>query len=193
MELDITLEQAYERCDYRMKRLLEYSVDLVRKAESLALKYHQDGFYLAMSFGKDSQALYHVAQLAGVKFTAHFSPTSVDPPELIRFGRTHYPEVKFEKIEKSIYQIFKEKKILPSMVVRWCCKELKEFRGAGRVTLTGVRNAESAKRASRREVEVTGRKFSGDLDGFNDWRKTQIEKKNRKVKQITPPRIRYAV
>ena len=39
-----------------------------------------EGYFLAFSGGKDSQAVYHLAKLAGVKFDAHYSLTTVDPP-----------------------------------------------------------------------------------------------------------------
>lgn len=157
---------------------IDYSIALLRKAESLALKYdHDDGFYLAFSGGKDSQCLYHVAQLAGVRFKAHFSPTSVDPPQVIRFIRRNYPDVEFGHIEQSIYDVAVKEGILPTMSVRWCCSIFKETAGAGKVTLIGIRHAESVKRSKRNEVEITGHKFSGDLDGFANWSKEQIEKK----------------
>ena len=45
---------------------LQHSIELLRKAENLALKYDaNDGFFLAFSGGKDSQALYHVAKWGG--------------------------------------------------------------------------------------------------------------------------------
>ena len=150
----------------------------MRKGEQLAMKYDPtDGYYLAFSGGKDSQCLYHVAQLAGVRFKAHFSPTSVDPPQLIRFIKRKYPDVDFGHIEQSIYDVAVKQGILPTMTVRWCCSIFKETAGAGRVTLIGIRHAESVKRSKRNEVEITGHKFSGDLDGFNNWSKEQIEKK----------------
>ena len=69
-----------------LKYRMDKSIALLRKAEHLAKMYDpENGFYLAFSGGKDSQALYHIAQMAGVKFKAHFSPTTVDPPQLIRF------------------------------------------------------------------------------------------------------------
>ena len=40
----------------------------------------EDGYYLAFSGGKDSQCIYHLAEMAGVKFDAHYRITSVDPP-----------------------------------------------------------------------------------------------------------------
>ena len=177
MQINITLEDALKKASPQLREKMQYSVDLLRKAEPLALRYSPDGFYCAVSFGKDSQALYHMAQLAGVRMTAHFSPTSVDPPEVIRFGRKYYPEVKFNKLTKSIYTTFIERKWLPSMKIRWCCAEFKEKGGEGRVTIVGVRNAESVKRSKRREVEVTSRKFSGNLEQFGQWSESRIAKK----------------
>lgn len=39
-----------------------------------------DGYFVAFSGGKDSQCIYHLCEMAGVKFDAHYSVTSVDPP-----------------------------------------------------------------------------------------------------------------
>lgn len=55
-----------------------------------------EGYFLAFSGGKDSQCIYHLAKMAGVKFEAHYHVTSVDPPELIYFIREHYPDVIFD-------------------------------------------------------------------------------------------------
>lgn len=185
MQINITLEDALKKASPQLREKMQYSVDLLRKAEPLALRYSPDGFYCAVSFGKDSQALYHMAQLAGVRMTAHFSPTSVDPPEVIRFGRKYYPEVKFNKLTKSIYTEFIARKCLPSMKIRWCCAEFKEKGGEGRVTIVGIRNAESIKRSKRREVEVTGRKFSGDLESFGQWSDARIAKKKKAQEKDT--------
>jgi phosphoadenosine phosphosulfate reductase len=154
------------------------SIELLKKAEKLALMYDsEDGFWLGFSGGKDSQALIHIAQLADVKFKARFSPTSVDPPELIRFIRRQYPEVEFLPLKKSIYQEFLERKCLPSQKIRWCCAVYKENKAPNKVTLVGVRHAESARRAKRKSVEVSNYKFSGDIDEFKDWsQKTKAKK-----------------
>lgn len=157
---------------------MQHSIDLLRKAERLALAYDPtDGYYLAFSGGKDSQALYHIAQIAGVKFRPHFSPTSVDPPEVIRFIRQQYPDVEFQRLTQSIYQQAIELGILPTMRVRWCCEKFKEHAGAGKVTLIGIRRAESARRAKRNEVEISNHKFSGDLEGFDQWSAKERERR----------------
>lgn len=161
-----------------MRRIYQESIDLLKRSESLALKYHPDGFYLAFSGGKDSQALYHIAKMAGVKFRAHMALTSVDPPEVIRFVKTHYPDVVLHKPKDSIYNIaFKRNFLLPSRIIRWCCAELKEEGGAGTVCLTGIRKAESVRRSKRSSVEVSDRSFAGNIDEFYKFQKEQIGKK----------------
>lgn len=164
---------------------LNYSIELLRKAERIALKYdNEDGFYLAFSGGKDSQALYHVAKLAGVKFKAHMSLTSVDPPQVIRFVKKQYPDVVLHKPKMSIYQDAVQRAILPTMRVRWCCADFKESAGAGKVTLIGIRHAESSRRAKRNEVEIKNHKFSGDLDALDEYRQElKAKRAKRKSKQ----------
>lgn len=178
MKINITLAEALDRASARLRKKMLHSVELLQKAEKIALNYDaKQGYFLAFSGGKDSQALYHIAQLAGVRFQGHMNLTSVDPPEVIRFVKTNYPEVELRKPGKSIFQHAIEKQILPTMRVRWCCAEYKETAGAGKVTLIGIRKAESSRRAKRNEVEINNRKFSGDLDGLEEYRQEQKAKR----------------
>ena len=181
MNINITLSEALDRASSRLRKKMLHSVELLQKAEKIALSYDaEQGYYLAFSGGKDSQALYHMAQLAGVKFQGHMNLTSVDPPEVIRFVKLNYPEVELIKPKKSIFQIAIERQILPTMRVRWCCEEYKEMAGAGKVTLIGIRKAESARRAKRNEVEISSRKFSGDLEALETYRQEQRAKRARR-------------
>lgn len=181
MNINITLSEALDRASARLRKKMIHSVELLQKAEKIALSYDaEQGYYLAFSGGKDSQALYHMAQLAGVKFQGHMNLTSVDPPEVIRFVKKNYPEVELIKPKKSIFQIAIKRKILPTMRVRWCCEEYKEMAGAGKVTLIGIRKAESARRAKRNEVEISSRKFSGDLEALEAYRQEQRAKRARR-------------
>lgn len=167
-----------------MRKIYQDSIDLLQRTEKLALQYSDKGFYLAFSGGKDSQCLYHIAKLAGVKFEAHMNLTSIDPPEVIRFVRTHYPDVICHKPEDSIFNMtIKKKFLLPSRIIRWCCAELKEKGGAGTVCLTGVRKAESARRAKRNSVEVSDRSFLGTYDEFTKWQEEAVKKKVKNLNQ----------
>lgn len=183
-EMTFDYGEVMQKLSEPLRRKVEHSIELLRKAEKLALAYDEEnGYYLAFSGGKDSQCLYHIAKLAGVKFKAHMSLTSVDPPEVIRLVKRNYPEVELIKPKKSIFQIAIEKQILPTMRVRWCCAEYKETAGAGKVTLIGIRKAESSRRAKRNEVEINNRKFSGDLDELEKYRQEQrVKRMKRKSK-----------
>lgn len=55
-----------------------------------------EGYYLAFSGGKDSVVIKTLADIAGVKYDAHYNVTSVDPPELLQFIRKYHPDVKWE-------------------------------------------------------------------------------------------------
>jgi len=180
----MTLEQAYSKARLGLRYHMEQSVALLRKAERLATLYDpENGFYLAFSGGKDSQALYHIAKLAGVPFKGHFSPTTVDPPQVIRFIKKNYPDIEFEKVTKSIYTMALEKRIFPTQKFRWCCAEFKEKGGVGKVVLTGVRHQESMARSKRMELEISGRKFAGTIEEFQEWRVERLRKANKSVNQ----------
>lgn len=179
-DLELRMEDVLPMFGASLRGKILHSVELLRKAERLAMAYDsEDGYFLAFSGGKDSQCLYHVAKLAGVRFKAHMNLTSVDPPEVIRFVKRHYPDVALTKPKDSIYNIAVRRKILPTMRVRWCCAEYKETAGAGKVTLIGIRRAESARRARRNEVEINNHSFSGTLDGLEEYRKEKTTRRRK--------------
>lgn len=111
------------------------------------------GYYFADSGGKDSCVCRWLLQQAGVKVDAHHHLTTVDPPELVRFVKQHHPDTLIEKPELTMWQLIAKNKYPPTRIQRYCCRELKERGGKGRVVVTGVRWAESARRAKRRMVE----------------------------------------
>ena len=117
-----------------------------------------EGYYVAFSGGKDSQCIYHLCKMAGVKFKAVYHVTSVDPPELIYFIREHYPDVIFDVPHDangkriSMWSLIVENKIPPLRMARYCCAQLKETAGVGEVTVTGVRWAESTRRKANHGV-----------------------------------------
>lgn len=171
---------------------IKYSIDLLKKSEKMALEMDpENGFYLAFSGGKDSQVLYHLAVMGEVKFKAHMNLTSVDPPEVIRFVKQHYPEVELIKPKMSIYDMAKKKGVLPTQRVRWCCAEYKEMSGAGKVTLIGIRRAESARRAKRNEVEMDRHRFSGTFDQWSEHREKMVTCVKGKDKILVSPILQW--
>lgn len=174
-----------------LQHKIEYSIALLKKAEAMAMEYSDKGFFLAFSGGKDSQALYHIAKQGGVKFEAHYSLTTLDPPEVVHFIKEQYPDVIIDRPELTFLQLCLKKKALPTRIMRFCCAELKESQGANRVTLTGVRKAESVKRNKRNEFELSNHKFSGTIDQFNRVRETDFACINGKDKIIINPIINW--
>ena len=181
-----------------MKSLLngkiEYSIDLLKKAEPMALRLDpNNGFYLAFSGGKDSQALYHIATMAGVKFKAHMNLTSIDPPEVIKFVKKYYPEVELIKPKMSIYNMALKRRMLPTRTLRWCCAEFKEMSGAGKVTLTGIRKEESVRRSKREEISVSikGKRMEQNFDQWSEHQEKMIACVNGKDKVLVSPIIHW--
>lgn len=159
----------------------------------------EEGYYLAFSGGKDSVCIKALADMAGVKYDAHYNITTVDPPELIHFIRDNFPDVIWGKPEKTMWKLIEEKMMPPTMRVRYCCSELKEHGGDGRFVVTGVRWAESAKRRSTRtEVEINYKNHKSKktqeqrkifLSSDNDGKRRMMEQCQTKNKLILNPII----
>ena len=191
-EKNITLEEALKKAPPSLRNKMQYSVELLRKAEPMALRLDpEDGFYLAFSGGKDSQALYHIAKMAGVRFKAHMNLTSVDPPEVIRFVKREYPDMELIKPRMSIFEMAKQKHILPTRALRWCCAEYKEMKGAGKVTLTGIRKEESVRRAKRGEIStnIKGKRSEETFDQWSEHEEKMVTCVGGKDKIVVSPII----
>lgn len=145
--------------------MVENAIERIRTFEP------PEGYFLAYSGGKDSVVVKALADMAGVKYDAHYQLTSVDPPELVAFVKSqkdvivdipHYPmDYKNPKLAgkpKTMWNLIPEKGMPPTRLSRYCCTELKESAGAGRFVITGVRKAESVKRSKRGGVELAEKK-----------------------------------
>lgn len=139
-----------------------------------------EGYYLAFSGGKDSVVVKALMDDAGVKYDAHYRVTSVDPPELVAFIRDQHPDVhrdvpRYSMDERdkklagkpiTMWNLIPKKLMPPTRIVRYCCEKLKEDSGDGRLTVTGVRWAESANRKNNQGMVVIQGDFRDDsLDG----------------------------
>lgn len=159
---------------------IDYSINLIKRAEKTALRYRPEGFFVAFSGGKDSQVLLKLTELAGVKFTAEYRLTTIDPPENVRFIKEYYPSVVIVRPDTTFYRLCLHYKTLPTQWMRFCCRELKEAANEHAVTLTGVRKSESARRSHRQEVYLMTRRrhpefTQGTLDQFTRHQESTVE------------------
>ncbi len=156
----------------------EGKIETYDKAETAIARLREfeppEGYWLAFSGGKDSIVIYDLALKAGVKFKAHFSLTSVDPPELIRFVKKYYPDVQLSVPRKTMWQLIVQNMMPPTGIVRYCCKELKERGGDGHLVVTGIRWAESVRRRKRRMSEQCIRGSKVYLHPIIDWSDEEV-------------------
>lgn len=143
-----------ERTLFGEHDLVALSIARLREFEKQACDMHPDGYWVAFSGGKDSIVILDLVRKAGVRHTAHFNITTVDPPELLQFIREHYADVKRERPRLSMWQLIEKKMMPPTRIVRYCCEYLKERGGKDRFVVTGIRWAESVKRSKRKMAET---------------------------------------
>lgn len=144
-----------------------------------AFEPETEPYYLCYSGGKDSDVIRILANLAGVKHEIHHNLTSVDAPETIRYIKQipnviiNIPHDKNgERV--SMWSLIVKKGLPPTRITRYCCAELKEKGGKGRMLITGVRSAESANRAKNagmikilgkpKTVQKMAENFGADYD-----------------------------
>ena len=127
-------------------------MDLEKQAIELLQTFSADAPYqLGYSGGKDSDVILHLAKKAGVPFRAVHNLTTVDAPETVRYVRSK-PEVTIEYPKMSMWQLIVKHKTPPTRLFRYCCAELKGRSGIGKKVVTGVRKAESRKRAENQGI-----------------------------------------
>ena len=153
--------------------MTELQTKVQKSIERLKAFEPPEGYYLAFSGGKDSVVCKALLDMAGCKYDAVYRVTSVDPPELVRFIKNQHPdvvrEVPRDKDGKPItmWNLIPKKLLPPTRLVRYCCDSLKESGGDGRLTVTGVRWAESKNREKNQGIITMPEKKSGNKFGDN--------------------------
>lgn len=136
----------------------------LQEASQMSLALYGIPLVVTISGGKDSSVCLELAKRAGIPFEVMHNHTTADAPETVYFVRSDFKKIESQGIKCTLnYPIYKgmrtsmwdlipQKLIPPTRLVRYCCDVLKESGGKGRFIVTGVRWAESAKRAVNRGI-----------------------------------------
>lgn len=140
----------------------------LQEAARMSQQIYEKPLLLTYSGGKDSDLTVDLAIKAGIPFEVAHSLTTVDMPETVHHVRKVFAKLENQgvscKIIKPVYKdkpvtmwtLIPQKSMPPTRLARYCCSVLKETAGKGRFIATGVRRAESTKRASRESFEIIG-------------------------------------
>lgn len=132
--------------------------------EQEAIEYIQENapkgepYFVGFSGGKDSIVVYDLVKRSGVRYQSYYNFTTIDPPELTRFIKKEYPEVKWLMPEMNFWDLCRKKNRMPTRKARFCCDVLKHNgKGLREIGLhhhvLGLRAEESAKRRERPRTE----------------------------------------
>ena len=185
--------------------LEQKSIERLKMASEMSLKYYGKPLLLAYSGGKDSDVMLEMAIRSGIPFEVQNSHTTADAPETVRHIRKKFRELELKGIKCTINKpVYQGKRISmwtlipimvfpPTRVSRYCCQVLKEGAGDGRMVATGVRWDESTQRSNRGGMEIIGatKKQAIILTNDNDTRRRFFEKCEVRAESVCNPIIEW--
>lgn len=177
---------------FGIRNKVDISIERIKFAYLISKKQQLGAVYVCFSGGKDSVVIAELVRLSGVPFELHYNMTGIDPPEVIDFMKKNYKDLIWHPYEKSMFQLIIEKRFPPLRQKRYCCSELKERGGQGRMCVTGVRWAESTRRKNNRkpfERFTMGNVREKMLFNDNDEDRKQFETCQMKGKFVINPII----
>ena len=173
---------------------VDQAIQRIKAFDPISTGLMDTPYYVAYSGGKDSDALRILFELAGVKYDLVHNHTTVDAPETVRYVRS-IPGIQISYPELSMWQLIVKKRVPPTRIARYCCRDLKEKGGEGRFVVTGVRWAESVRRKkSRGGIEILGSTPSKNiiLNADNDESRKMLENCQLKGKRMLNPIVDWS-
>lgn len=186
---------------------IQIAIDRIKSFAQMAETNNRNGYYVAVSGGKDSSVIQELCIMSGVNCEFVHNHTTVDYPETVYFVREEKQRI--EKLgyrytidypidndgkSTSIWKLIGDIYGLPTRTIRWCCEYFKEHGGEDRFVITGVRWAESNGRKSRGTYEtfVAKGKKRITLNNDNDEIRTLVERCISQGKFILNPIIDWS-
>jgi phosphoadenosine phosphosulfate reductase len=162
--MERTARKAAPKKAIDLKTLTDEAISFIRKHEP------PDGYFVAFSGGKDSIVTLELVTMADVRHRSFYN-VGIEPPEVTRFVRQHYPEVKFLYPKQSFFEMVK-RKFPPLRTKRWCCDYLRKLPSRHiplKHRIMGIRAEESRKRSQRPRVDHNKREQTQIYKPIFDW------------------------
>ena len=142
-----------------LEKKVQRAIKLIQSASKIAAENGCPEIEVAYSGGKDSDVILELAKMAGVPYRAIYKNTTIDPSGTIKHAEQMGAEILRPK--KSFFELVRQKGF-PTMFVRFCCSELKEYKILD-YAIIGVRREESSKRMKRYKEPEMCRVFSKNV------------------------------
>jgi phosphoadenosine phosphosulfate reductase len=134
-----------------LEKKIARAIALLQHWEPEALKLDPRGYWVADSFGKDSDCIVELAKMAGVAHHCEHNLTTLDPPELIWYGKRTRPGTHINKPKIPMLKMLWSVPCgPPNRYSRWCCAKYKEGSKETKgiyARVIGIRIEESVNRA----------------------------------------------
>lgn len=131
-------------CYKQDKSDLQNKINDAIKLLQMSAKNYSEPIEISYSGGKDSDVILELARMAGIKYSAIYKNTTIDPPGTIKHCMENGVEIMRRKTFAQVIQA----KGFPTYMRRFCCSELKEYKVLDRA-VQGIRRSESIKRRKR--------------------------------------------
>ena len=134
-----------------------------------------EGYFVAFSGGKDSIVALELVRMAEVRHRSFYN-VGIEPPEVARFIKQHYPETKFLYPKHSFFEMVK-RKFPPLRTKRWCCDYLRKLPSRHiplKHRIMGMRAEESRKRSERPRIDLNKREHTQIYKPIFDWQEWAV-------------------
>ena len=84
-----------------------------------------EGFSVRFSGGKDSCVLKHLIERSGCVAKYYYLETTLESDMMANFIKDKHPEVEWIHPEKSVCDLIREYKMMPTLYNRFCCKHIR--------------------------------------------------------------------
>lgn len=162
-------KKAAREKEIELDLLVDEAVSFIREHEP------PEGYFVAFSGGKDSIVTLDLVRLAGVRHQSFYN-VGIEPPEVARFVRQHYPEVKFLYPKHSFFEMVK-RKFPPLRIKRWCCDYLRKLPSRHiplKHRIMGIRAEESRRRSERPRADHNKREQTHIYKPIFDWKEWAV-------------------